>query len=88
MMTFKVIEYLFKVQNSNKNVAVWNQTFTFTKMKLFSILLVLFVISQVFGGYSRCLKKFSGIVCEDERDCGPYGSCQIVGLVSFGEYGE
>ena len=59
-------------------------------MKLFSILLVLFVISQVFGGflrevhpldvggYSRCLKKFKGNVCFDEDDCGPYGSCQMI----------
>ena len=50
-------------------------------MKLLSILLVLFVISQVFGGYSRCLKKFKGKVCNDERECSPYGSCQMVGSV-------
>ena len=47
-------------------------------MKLLSILFVLFVISQVFGGYSRCLKKFKGNVCHDEDDCGPYGSCQMI----------
>ena len=48
-------------------------------MKLLSILLILFVISQVFGGYERgylrCLKKFKGYGCHDEDDCGPYGSC-------------
>ena len=67
-------------------------------MKLLSILLVLFVISQVFGGHSRvqrlskpreitdrelCWENFKGKGCTDERECGPYGSCQIVGLVSF-----
>ena len=50
-------------------------------MKLLSILFVLFVISQVFGGYSRCLKKFKGKVCDHESKCGPYGSCQMVGSV-------
>ena len=66
----------FGIKNSQKN------------MKLLSILLVLFVISQVFGGYSRCLKRFKGKDCDDERDCGPYGSCQIVGLVLFWSDGE
>ena len=51
-------------------------------MKLLSILLVLLVISQAFGGYSRCKKNFKGKGCTDERDCGPYGSCQALGLVS------
>ena len=27
-------------------------------------------------GYSKCLKKFNGKGCDNERDCGPYGSCQ------------
>ena len=28
-------------------------------------------------GYKRCLKDFKAGPCDNERDCGPYGSCQI-----------
>ena len=35
-------------------------------------------------GYIRCLKDFKAGPCDNERDCGPYGSCQR--FPNFPEY--